>query len=272
MAEGRYFANLNPFPVTVPNPRGGQRSLSPNEVVEGDWWSRLCGNRQLTEIDPENYNIIGRKIVQGSDIRRGTKGAPIKRINPRGSRVSKVETLADDICQSGCEMSCEGQCELNIQGIEEYDHVRGVAGQYYCKYCEYKSPIKDDVDAHIEREHAEQLNPNVPSPEGEVVDTDNTKEPDGLDSPIDDIVEEPIREDDIVDENDRFNDIDSIRSDVDNFGEEPKEEKTTIGVKSETDDYRQYEDGMYECKECGKRYKESSYKWLVKHINDHRVG
>lgn len=264
MAKGRYFANLNPFPVTLPNPRGGQRSLSPNEVVEGDWWGRLCGNRQLTEINPENYNIIGRKIVQGSDIRRGTKGAPVKRVNPRSTRLSKVETLADDVCQSGCEMTCEGQCELNIQGIEEFDNMRGVAGEYYCKHCEYCSPVQTDVEAHLEREHADILNPDVPSPDvpspdGEVVKSEESKE---LDNPVEQ-VKEPVEEVDLVDDNDRF-------SDLKDETEEISEEKTTIGVKQETDDYRQYEDGMYECKECGKRYK--SLKWLVKHINDHRVG
>ena len=75
----RFFANLNPFPVTLPNPRGGQRTVNPQEVVEGDWWSKLCGSRQLSEIDPDKYNIKGRKIIQGANIRRNKASqAPVR--------------------------------------------------------------------------------------------------------------------------------------------------------------------------------------------------
>jgi len=283
MSNIKYYANLNPFTVTLPNIRGGQRMINPNEVVHGDWWSRLCGNRQLTEIDPENYRIVGRKITDGLNIRNKGGKSPVNesrliddpKITGRRIRASKVATLADDVCQSGCEAGCEGQCELVVQGIQEFDHMRGVADVFFCKYCEYNSSIQKDVESHLERDHKDMLHPNERGPEGDVV-KDTPKEV------VDAIRSIPAMKDaklkavvmDDLEDNDRFSDIEKVRSDVDDFGEEPKEvvedeevveTEELIQVKEDADEYRVYEDGTYECKECGKRYK--SLSWIAKHIN-----
>ena len=269
---GRFFANLNSFPVTLPNIRGGQRTVNPNEVVEGDWWSKLCGNRQLTEIDPGKYTINGRKIVQGQDIRRSKATRPPirdSRVNAldnptrvKSKRLSKVQTLADDVCQTGCEQSCEGACELDIQGIEEFEHMRGVGDLYFCKYCDYNSPVKTDVDKHLDKFHANIMNPEGDGTEdvaGEVVETKDPVNEDG-----DIVITEEV-------DNTKIEKVDNkLTNDIDDNSrfDEPTEPEANVGIVEETEDYTANAAGEYTCKECGKVYKGKTAKsWLAKHIN-----
>ena len=287
---GKFFANLNSFPVTLPNQRGGQKTINPNEIVEGDWWSKLCGNRQLKEIDPEDFNIVGRKITRGADIRHNKPSRiPVRESRVLGEnsrsqtvssrRISKVHTLADDVCQSGCEASCEQSCELDIQGIEEFDHMRGVDGLFFCKYCDYDSAVQSDTEKHVEREHQDVLNPideGTSEVRGDVVDPQDESESFGkdmgfvgsdnyieIDPPVinedDDIVIPVDAKSEDVFDNERFINTEEKVED--------KVEKTSekIGVKEKTEDYIEYENGMFECLECGKRYKSKS--WIAKHIN-----
>jgi len=46
------YMNLNPFPVCLPDSRGGQVMFRPGEGTTKPWFCRLCGPRQLTKIDP----------------------------------------------------------------------------------------------------------------------------------------------------------------------------------------------------------------------------
>jgi hypothetical protein len=46
------YMNLNPFPVCLPDGRGGQVMFRPGEGTTKPWFCRLCGPRQLTKIDP----------------------------------------------------------------------------------------------------------------------------------------------------------------------------------------------------------------------------
>ena len=44
------YVNLNPFPVTLPTPSGGQRVFRPGDFDTGSWFSRFQGHHQLTEV------------------------------------------------------------------------------------------------------------------------------------------------------------------------------------------------------------------------------
>jgi len=247
----RVFANLNPFPVTVPCPKGGQQTIAPNEIVKGDWWTRLCGNRQLTEITGSlsEYNIVGRNIVQGRGIvRRNRHTPPVNELlsPPRRpkrrdkpepeTRVSSIQTLMDDVCQSGCEASCEAACELESQSIIDEEHMRIVAGQFFCKYCDYQSPKREDTETHMKSAHPEKVKDEMPA----VEDT------------IEDKVSGPVGE---------SKGKKDVKEDSDG---------TQKTIKEETEDYIEYEDGSFECKECGKVCKSKA--GLASHINSKHRG
>ena len=303
MAHEKYYANLNPFPVTLPAPRGSRRTVAPNEVIRGDWWSRLCGNRQLSEINPETYNIIGNKIVEGPSIVRKSRSRPpvneidfiptpvrIKKSNrPRQQKLSKVDTLADDVCSSGCENSCEGPCELNAQSIKDLGDMRLVAGMYFCSYCDYNSSKQKDVERHLTREHnKEQLSDleidkaveqekKIAKKEAEVVNRvavqnmPADKIPDESEELTEDQIEE-LEEDSFDDVRDFEEEGSEDEHDLKVIKEREDEETVDLAkVLEETEDYKVLEDGTHVCKECDKVCKSKA--GLVRHINSkHRAG
>ena len=44
------YENQNPFPVIVPNPRGGHLTLAPGQSSTNEWYGRFCGPRNLTRV------------------------------------------------------------------------------------------------------------------------------------------------------------------------------------------------------------------------------
>lgn len=123
--EPHVYANLNSYPVLVKNRRRATVTVNPREVVRGSWFSRYTGKHQLTQIDNTS------ELVPDGPL-RGTEG-------PRTCRIN---------CQTGCETS--------IQGLENFEHYKYVAGTYFCKYCTNSESKKQMIEMHVKNEHPEE--------------------------------------------------------------------------------------------------------------------
>lgn len=121
------YMNLNSFPVCLPDSRGGQVMFRPGEGTTKPWFSRLCGPRQLTKINPLVPNAPAPAPVKKAVVATGVKypggvtapepkKAPVQTVPVTKPVAHDVET-ADYVFRRGI-YKCK-KCDVFMTGSNE---------------------------------------------------------------------------------------------------------------------------------------------------------
>lgn len=132
MAKYKYV-NMNPYPIHLPDNRGGQVMFREGEGTTREWYSRLCGPRQLTRVlipgtgpatpPPKVVKPVIRTIPQPQDVN----------ITPKAQPVQKPLEIFKQIDGDG------------------YTVNKGI---YSCKLCDiFRTGSSNSMKAHLEGYH-----------------------------------------------------------------------------------------------------------------------
>lgn len=140
------YMNLNSFPVSLPDGRGGQVMFRPGEGTTKSWFSRLCGPNQLTKIDPNILSFSARKPAPAKPVSSiklppETKiPAPVK---PPVQIIPVTKPVAHDV------------------ETADYTFRHGV---YRCKKCDvFMTGSNEALQMHIAQVHQQRINKPVVS-------------------------------------------------------------------------------------------------------------
>jgi len=138
------YVNRNQFPVILPDQRGGQVMFRPGEGTTLQWFSRMCGPRQLTrvgnEIIPNSMRGKAPQVKEPTIV----KGKPVAPSQPVAPIVKPIQSFQDT-------------------ETAEYKLVRGI---YSCKLCDgiFRTGSSNSMNAHLIEYHLKQK-AEVPKPE-----------------------------------------------------------------------------------------------------------
>ena len=129
------YVNKNLFPIYLPCPKGGQVMFRPGEGTAQQWYSRMCGPKQLTRVGPP-------PVV-----------APAKpaTVIPLGRPVAPIQLTRAQPKISGVTI---------VQETDQWSCARGI---YKCKACEiFMTGSIESMKAHITGYHAQPIKPPAP--------------------------------------------------------------------------------------------------------------